>query len=73
MFVSLDGPHACSPDQHYTDDCGDTFFKIISYIGDDGIILKEKHEVVTHPEKVEMLKDLWITYQMELGGPVFCP
>jgi hypothetical protein len=73
MFKWLDGPHACSPEQHYTDDYGDTFHRLTSQIGTDGCIVKLKGDMETHPEKVRALKDLWITYQTDRGWPVFCP
>jgi len=73
MFKWLDGSYACSPDQHYTDDYGDTFLKMTSRLGTDWGMVKLKGEVETDLEKVETLKDLWITYQRDRGWPVFCP
>jgi hypothetical protein len=73
VFKWLDGPHACSPEQHYTDDYGYSFVEMTSYIGEDFGMVKQRGPVVTDPEKVETLKDLWITYQRDRGWPVFCP
>ena len=75
MFKWLDGPYACSPEQHYTEDYGDTFRTMTSHIGTDwgAPMLKLIGDVETDPEKIEALKDLWITYQKDRGWDVFCP
>jgi hypothetical protein len=73
MLKWLDGPYACSPEQHYTDDYGDTFVKMTSYLGPDWGMVKVMGEVETDPEKVERLKNLWMAYQRDRGWPVFCP
>lgn len=72
-FTWLDGPYACSPDQHYTNDYGDTFRKMTGYLLTDGTMLSQQGDVETSREKIEALKDLWVAYQLDRGWPVFCP
>lgn len=75
MLKWLNGPYACSPEQHYTDDYGDKFRRMTSHIGADwgAPMLKVIGDFETDPEKIEALKDLWITYQKDRGWDVFCP
>lgn len=71
-IIWLDGPWACSPDEHFTDDGGYTYKRMSSsLLPPDWTMDKRVGEVETDPEKLSSLQRLIVAYQESLGGPVF--
>jgi len=68
----LDGPYACSPDEHFTDNGGCTFKRVSSsLLPPDWTMDKQIGEIETDPDKLSTLEKLMVAYQESLGGPVF--
>lgn len=70
-FTWLDGPWACSPDEHFTED-GRTYRRVSSTLRLPGLMMeKEIGEPETSDEKLASLERLMGAYQDSLGFPVF--
>jgi hypothetical protein len=69
-FIWPDGPLACSPDEHYTED-GRTFRRVSNVISPIGEMVKQMGEIEGNPEKLASLARLMAAYEESLGVPVF--
>ncbi len=70
-FTWLDGPWACSPDEHFTED-GHTYKRVSSSLSLPGLTMeKQIGEIETNTEKLASLARLMTAYQDFLGGPAF--
>ncbi len=71
-FIWLDGPWACSPDVHFTDDGGRTYKRVSSsLLPPDFKMDQQIGEIETDPEKLSSLQRLMLAYKESLDEPVF--
>lgn len=70
-FTWLNGPWACSPDKHFTDDGGNTYKRVSSFLQPpDWIVDQQIAEIETDPEKLSSLRRLMASYRESLDEPI---
>ena len=69
-FKWLDGPWACSPDEHFTED-GRSFRRVSSSLEISDLAMeKEIGEIETDPKKLDCLAGLQLAYLESLEPPL---